>query len=68
MFRFRSGSTYGNVIIVGDQSLGEILSVEIRAKVGDGPTKRWIGRGNGGGQEELIIESFVATSVENNRR
>ena len=73
MFRFGSGSAYGNVLIVGDQSLGEILSVEIRAKPVDGPTKGWMRRrrrrrSEGNEEEELIVETLVATSVENNRR
>ena len=72
MFRFGSGSAYGNVIIVGDQSLGEILSVEIRAKPVDGPTKGWMRRrrrrSEGNEEEELVVETLVATSVENNRR
>ena len=78
---------YGNVVNAGDQSLGEILSVEVRAKPGESRSRRkrrrkWRrkrrrrGReaGDEGKEEEeteedgLIIESFVATSVEKNRR
>ena len=73
MFRFRSGRAYGNVVIVRDQEMGEILSAEIRAKPGEERSRRGRRRRkrreeDDSEEEELIIETFVVNSVENNRR
>ena len=72
MFRFRSGRAYGNVVIVRDQEMGEILSAEIRAKPGEERSRRGRRRKrreeDDSEEEELIIETFVVNSVENNRR
>ena len=70
MFRFRGGLTYGNVILVEYQDMGEILSVEVRAKSGEadlgGKATKFVEKGDGSKQEEEKMEENEEQNDGNN--